>query len=155
MFLSIISIVVAVLALISSTCVGIQQVKINKEQLELNNKVELYMKSDAIELREMNKDNSGLLVPGIIIQNARSNTIYLEKYFFNGNEYPLGKEVLPPISECGAYHYIYLPTDDRTHVSLEVFFLDWHSKEWKTVGYADYQNGQWVLTYSPCTANLQ
>ena len=91
---------------------------------------------------------------GCFAVKVGNNVIYLDKYLFNGKEYPLRKEVLPPVSAYNGFHYIYLPTDGTTHVSFEIDFYDWQNKMWKTKGYADFRNGLWEITYSPCEQKI-
>lgn len=127
-----------------------KQVMISQMQADFQNKVELYLLSQPITLKDANNKIPDKVVPAIYIRNIGSNVIYLEKYLFNGREYPLGKEVLPPVSSYDGFRYIFLPTDGTIHVSFEIKFRDWKMQKWKTVGYADFKDGVWDVTYSPC-----
>lgn len=138
--LDIISIIISICALISSVYVGIKQVKISKAQVDFQNKVELFLYAG------VHVNN----IPVVFIRNIGNNVIYLEKYIFNGQEYPLGKYVLPPVSTYDWYRYINLPTNGVSHVSLKIEFEDWTGQKWQTVGYADYKDDSWELKYSPC-----
>ena len=142
---------ISILALISSVLIGVNQVKISKLQTDMQNKVELYLLSEPITLRKADGTVQDKIVPGIIIRNIGNNVIYLDKYTFNGREYPLSKEVLPSVAAFNGYHYIYLPTDNTTHISLTIDFFDWQNNPWQTKGYADLKDGFWEITYSPCT----
>ena len=155
--LDIVPIIISVIALISSVIIGKKQVTISKQQIEISkqqantqNKVELYLLSQPITLKNANGSVPDKALPAIYIRNIGANVVYLEKYTFNGREFPLGKEVLPPVSSCDGFRYIYLPTDGTDHVSLKIFFLDWQNQKWQTTGYADLKNGIWEITYSPC-----
>ena len=148
--MDIITIIVSVCALLSSLYVGIRQVKISKMQVEFQNKVELYLLIQPITLKDIHGQFPDRIVPTINIRNIGGNVVYLEKYIFNGREYPLGKYVLPPVASFDGFRYIELPTDGTPHVSLEIYFLDWEKKKWKTTGYADFVNGAWNMTYLPC-----
>lgn len=145
-----ISIIISICALISSAYVGIRQVRISKVQADFQNKVELYLLTGPYTIHDANNVIPDRIMPAIFVRNLGNNVIYLEKYVFNGREYPLGKEVLPPLSKIDGFRYIDLPTDGTQHVSLSVYFRDWQKHLWKTVGYADYKDGQWEITYSPC-----
>lgn len=127
-----------------------RQVAISQMQADFQNKVELYLLSQPITLKSTDKEIPDKVLPAIYIRNIGANVIYLEKYLFNGREYPLGKEVLPPASSYDGFRYIFLPTDETVHVSFEIKFRDWRMQKWKTTGYADFKNGMWVVTYSPC-----
>lgn len=153
--LEIISIIISVFALVASAYVGIKQVKISKQQLDFQDKVELYLLHEPITLRDAKRENPDKVLPGIFIRNIGNNVIYLEKYVFNGREYPLGKEPVPSVSAYNGFHYIYLPTDGTTHVSFTIFFLDWKNRPWKTEGYADLREGLWEITYSPCEQRVK
>ncbi|HJK33074.1 MAG TPA: hypothetical protein O0X11_03665 [Methanocorpusculum sp.] len=143
-------IVISIVALVSSAIIGYKQVNISKLQSDLQNKVELYLLCMPITLHSANGEQPDQVFPAIYIRNVGMNVLYLENYVYNGNEYPLGKEVLPPVSAYDGFRYIYLPTDGTTHISLKINFLDWQYQKWQTTGYADLQNGVWDITYSPC-----
>ena len=155
--LDILPIIISIIALGTSLIIGKKQFEISKRQVEISklqadaqNKVELYLLSEPITLRKADGSVPDKIVTGIIIRNVGNNVVYLDKYSFNGKEYPLHKEVLPPVSSFNGYHYIYLPTDNTTHISLTVDFYDWQNRLWRTKGYADFRNGIWEITYSPC-----
>lgn len=148
--LNIVTIIISILALLSSFYIGIKQTRISKLQMNMQNKVELYLLSQPIIYRDASGKQEDKKVPAIYIRNAGSNVVYLENYFYNGKEYPLGKEVLPSVASIDSFRYIELPTDNSTHVSFEINFLDWKNVPWKTKGFADFNNGRWELTYSPC-----
>ena len=142
--------IVSVLALISSIQIGRKQYELSKWQAEAQNRVELYLLTQPITLKSADGIQPDQSVPAIYIRNVGGNVIYLERYLFNGREYPLGKEVLPPMSVCEGYRYIYMPTDGTTHVSLQIYFEDWQKKQWMTKGFADWEDGIWKITYQPC-----
>lgn len=150
MILNILTFIVSILALISSIQIGRKQYELSKWQAEAQNKVELYLLTQPITLKSADGIQPDQSVPAIYIRNVGGNVIYLERYLFNGREYPLGKEVLPPMSVCEGYRYIYLPTDGTTHVSLQIYFEDWQKKQWMTKGFADWEDGIWKITYQPC-----
>lgn len=148
--IDIIPIVISTIALISSILIGRKQVQISKQQADMQSKVELYLLFQPITLHNANGDTPDSVLPAIYIRNIGTNVVYLEKYIFNGKEYPLHKEVLPPVSAYDGFHFIYLPTDGTTHISLSIDFYDWKNQLWTTKGYADFKNGIWEVTYSPC-----
>lgn len=148
--LEVLPILISVIALISSALISRKQIKISQAQVDLQNKVELYLLSQPITLKNANGTTPDIVKPAIYIRNVGANVIYLEKYIFNGKEYPLGEEVLPPVSAYDGFRYIYLPIDGTNHVSLKVLFHDWQNQKWQTEGYADLRNGIWEITYSPC-----
>lgn len=149
--LEIITIVVSLFALATSFYVGVKQVRISQTQMEMQNKVELYLLVDSCIHRDKNGEKPDQEVPAIFIRNVGSSVIYLEKYIFNGREYPKGKTVIPSVSAfSNAFYWIELPTNGVTHVSLEITFLDWKMRPWKTVGYADFKDGKWEISHTPC-----
>ena len=150
LIMDIIPIVISTIALISSALIGKKQVQISEQQADAQNKVELYLLSQPITLRSANGDIPDRVVPAIYIRNIGANIVYLENYIFNGREFPLGKNVLPPVSAYDGFRYIYLPTDGTDHVSFKINFLDWKNQKWQTTGYADFNDGLWEVTYSPC-----
>lgn len=154
------TIVISLLALASSAYVGYRQVKVSeaqvraqraqaeaqkaqaeaqKAQVDAQNKVEIFLNVEVY---------NGM--PAVLIRNIGNAVIYLEKYTFNGQEYPLGEYVLPPFSTYDWCWHIELPTNGASHVSLKVDFKDWSGKEWQTIGYANYGEGGWKIAYSPC-----
>ena len=150
MVVDIIPIIISTIALISSVLIGKKQVQISKQQTDAQNKVELYLLSQPITLRSAKGDVPDRVLPAIYIRNVGANVVYLENYTFNGREFPLGKEVLPPVSSYDGFRYIYLPMDGTDHISLKINFLDWQNQKWQTTGYADLKDGIWEVTYSPC-----
>lgn len=144
---------VSFLALISSVIIGRKQFELNRLQFATQDKVELYLLVQLIALTDVNGSPLDGKRPVIYIRNVGNNVVYLDKYLFNGREYPLGREVLPPLSTFDGYHYIFLPTD-IPHVSFEIDFYDWRNRSWKTKGYADFQDGIWKITYSPCEQKM-
>ena len=150
MIMDIIPIIISVIALISSVLIGKKQVEISRQTADAQNKVELYLLSQPITLRDAKREAADEIRPAICIRNIGANVIYLENYTFNGREFPLGKYILPPVSAFDGFRYIYLPTNGTDHVSLRINFLDWQDQKWQTTGYADLKNGIWEVTYSPC-----
>lgn len=148
--IDIIAVVISICALAASLYIGVNQVKISQTQLEFQDKVELYLLHGPITLRKIDGTTPDEMRPGIFIRNVGNSVIYLEKYTFNGREYPLNREVLPPVSSYDGFHYIYLPMDGTTHVSLSIDFYDWKKRHWQTKGYADFRNGLWEISYTPC-----
>ena len=153
--LDLVTIFISVLALISSAMIGKKQFELSRQQMAAQNKVELYLLSQPITTQSDTGDVPATIRPAIYVRNIGANVIYLEKYIFNGREYPLGRNVLPPLSVCDAFQYIYLPIDGTDHVSLTINFLDWQNQKWQTTGYADLKNGIWEITYSPCEKRLE
>lgn len=148
--MAVISLIVSICALVSSIFIGIRQVKISQMQTDFQNKVELYLLSQPITLRDAEGNEPDIVRPAIYIRNIGTNVIYLEKYIFDGREFPLGQNVIPPVSAYDGFRYIFLPTDGTDHVSLKIIFQDWQKQRWETSGYADLKDGIWNLTYSPC-----
>lgn len=146
----ILTISVAFLAFISASLIGKRQNEINNVLLKLQNSIELYILSGHITLKDATGEQKDNIVPCMFIRNLSQSAIYLNKYLFNGKEYPLYDEVLPPICQYDGFHYIFLPRDETTHVSFEVFFSSWTREKWKTKGFADLTDGQWKITYEPC-----
>lgn len=144
------SIVISIFALTISTFIGLRQVKISEMQNEMQNKVELYLLAQPITFSSEDEKSARQIVPAIYVRNLGANVVYLEKYVFNGKEYQLGKNILPPVSAYDGFRYIFLPTNGETHVSFTIDFLDWKNNKWQTSGYADLINGVWDITYSPC-----
>lgn len=148
--LDIFTLIISIAALLSSFYIGKKQYELAQMQAVAQNKTELYLLVQTITLRDASGKQPDKALPAIYIRNIGNNVVYLDKYLFNGREYPLGREVLPPVSSFDGFHYIYLPTDGTMHISLEIDFLDWTSHRWKTKGYADLNDGIWKVTYSPC-----
>ncbi len=148
--LDIFTLIISIAALLSSFYIGKKQYELAQMQAVAQNKTELYLLVQTITLRDASGNQPDKALPAIYIRNIGNNVVYLDKYLFNGREYPLGREVLPPVSSFDGFHYIYLPTDGTTHISLEIDFLDWTNHRWKTQGYADLNDGIWKVTYSPC-----
>lgn len=146
--MDVIAIIISGLALISSVYIGIRQIKIDQQQMEMQDIAELYLLADSLTIRYRNGDSEETH-PVIYIRNIGNNVVYLQKYIFNGREFPLGKYVLPPVASFDGFRYIFLPESGMNHVSFEIFYQDWKKRNWHTVGYADLQNGGWELTYSP------
>ena len=135
--LDIFTLIISIAALLSSFYIGKKQYELAQMQAVAQNKTELYLLVQTITLRDASGKQPDKALPAIYIRNI-------------GKEYPLGREVLPPVSSFDGFRYIYLPTDGTTHISLEIDFLDWTSHRWKTKGYADLNDGIWKVTYSPC-----
>lgn len=149
--LEVISIIISLVALGASFYIGVKQVKISQTQIDFQNKVELYLLTEARIYRDAKGENPDTLVPAIFIRNVGNGVVYLEKYVFNGREYPTGKNVIPPVSVYSdAVYTIELPTNGTTHVSLKLYFLDWQNQPWEMEGYADFKDRHWEISYSPC-----
>ena len=124
--------------------------KISQIQADFQNKVELYLLVGIHAYQDINGDIIKK-IPAIVIKNVGNSVIYLEKYVFNGREYPKGRSIIPPTSSVNdACYTIELPTDGTPHVSLQISFQDWQGQKWDVTGYADLKEGFWELTYSPC-----
>ena len=143
-------IIISVLSLIASVIIGIRQISIDKKQSDLTSKIELYISFAQVGVFEGNEKEPKKILPAMSIINISAGVVYLEKYLFNGREYPLNEEVLPPAAYTNALHYIFLPTDGTDHVSFQVSFKDWQGKLWETTGYANLLNREWRITYQPC-----
>lgn len=152
--LEVLSIVVSVIALISSAVVGYKQVSISRLQVDMQDKVELYLLSQPVTFRDANKQQEDVTVPAIYIRNIGNSVIYLESYKYNGEKHILGKTVLPPVSHYDGFYYIFLPTNEITHISFEIHFRDWKNQPWKTLGIADLKDGIWKITHYPCERRI-
>jgi len=142
-----IAIIVSIIALGSSLYVGIKQVKISQFQADIQNRVELYLSPQSIN--SLDAKGQTVPTPQIVVQNAGTNVLYIEKYILNGQEFPFDKFVLPPMAPSVIPLYIPYPVN-TSHVSFEIYFLDWQKNLWITRGYGDVVNGFWTCTYSPC-----
>lgn len=123
MLFNILTLSISLLALISSFFIGKKQFELSKMQAAAQNKVELYLLCQPITLKDMDGRQPNKMVPSISIINIGKNVIYLDKYSFNGREYPLRKEVLPPVSAFNGIHYIFLPTDGQRMYHSKLIFM--------------------------------
>lgn len=141
--LEIITIIISIIALIISTYIGYRQTKISKLQIEMNNKVELYLDVELFRL------NQQFLNPAICVHNVGGNVIYLEKQIIDGREYSLANQIIPPVTYISRCHTIWL-SNNITYNSFEIYFRDWKGIPWKTKGCANLHDGVWNISYSPC-----
>ena len=142
---------IALFALVAATILGIRQNRINKRLLELQDSVELYILFGPLTKIDVSGKEPNSITPTIIIQNLSTKMIYLNKYCYNGVIYPAYDTVIPPVSQLkDACYYINLPTNETIHVSFQIFFTDWSYNKWETSGFADLVDGQWKITNIPC-----
>ena len=112
--------------------------KIGQRQIRINDTVELY----ASYLRMVYNDKDDKLVsevPFVHVQNVGTRLIYLEKYIFNGMEYIIDSQILPPTySQAESNFYrIQLPMNEEIHVSIHVFYIDIDGRRWNSKIFAD------------------
>lgn len=129
---------------------GIAQTRINKLISRTQDAVELYSSS----MIETITDDSGKIIsaiPHIHVQNIGTRIIYLDKYIFNGKVYQTHRRVLPSTYSQAQNHYykIQLPTNEETHVSLEVFYFDQENRHWSSEVIADFNGVNWAVTTLP------
>lgn len=113
-------------------------------QIWLNDVVELY----AIPSSTKNISNQDL--PVIRVQNVGTRLVYMDKYVFNGRTYLTDGQILPSTySNADAAYFINLPTNNETHVSLEVYYRDLDGRRWRSDIFADVENGAWKVKTLP------
>ena len=95
--LDIFTLIISIAALLSSFYIGKKQYELAQMQAVAQNKTELYLLVQTITLRDASRKQPDKALPAIYIRNIGNNVVYLDKYLFNGREYPLGREVLPPV----------------------------------------------------------
>jgi len=146
------TIAIALFALIAAAIIGRFQYRINEKLVSLQDSVELYVTSDFLyNINAEGKKIFSLNSPAIIVKNLSTKRIYLNKYCYNGSEYPTHDEVIPSVAQLhDACYHIKLPTDGSIHVSFEIYFSDWSNNKWTTSGYADLINGVWKVISTPC-----
>lgn len=140
--LTIIPIIISVLSLVGTIFIGLKQANIYKKQFEFQSKTEIYL--------FVNTNNNSIWNQHMCISNIGNNVIYLDRFIINGMEYDLNMEILPVFSSTNVVKPIPLPMNGNNHVSLNIYFNDWQGNKWLTKGEANFQNGQWGISYKPC-----
>lgn len=124
MEIDIIAVIISFFALGMSAYIGLKQVKINQKQADFQDKVELYLLNESITIRSADGSKPDEVFPGIFIRNVGNSVVYLERYIFDGKEYPLHKEVLPPVSAYNAFHISsYRPMGRPIFLFLLIFMI--------------------------------
>lgn len=121
-------------------------------QITLNDAVELYAIiniKETVNIDSGNKSSS----PIISIQNVGTRLIYLDKYIFNGSEYKINGQILPPTySQANGAYWIDLPAGKEVpHVSLVIYYHDLDDRYWKSEVVADFTNSAWKASSLPRT----
>jgi len=131
----IITAIVAFLALISATILGIYQHSINKKMLYIQEAVDLYVCFENVTVQNGTTTN---LAPIIKVHNVSSLPICITKHNYNGIVKEVPPYRMPPASQFpNAAYWLPLPMDTSDHVSFEIFFVDAFNREWSVSGYGD------------------
>ena len=114
--------------------IGRKQYELSKWQAEAQNKVELYLLTQPITLKSADGIQPDQSVPAIYIRNVGGNVIYLERYLFDGREYPLGKEVFAAdVCMRGLSLYLFADRWNDSCFAANIF-RGLQKKQWTTKG---------------------
>ena len=137
---------VALMAFAGAMYVGFQQNKINKEMLNLQDAVDVYLVT-GFHPAIVNQEEGVVSVPVIMIHNISVLPIALQGYIFNGMERKISPYRLPPAVQFpDAYYYIYLPIEGIDYVSFSIEFEDSFHRRWEVKGFTELRNGKWELS---------
>jgi hypothetical protein len=117
---------------------GVVAWRINNKLKNIQDVVEIFG-SLAIVIRKAVKTGEDETYPYLHLQNVGTRIIYLDHYIFNGKKYKLNGQVLASTySQAESnYYWIELPTNDETHVSVNIQYRDTDNRTWKTEVIAD------------------
>lgn len=138
------TVIVSLLAFGGAVYIGVQQNRINKKLLALQDAVDVYLEIGTLraKFREAEID-----APVIKIHNVSALPIALHGYNFNGVDRKISPYRLPPASQFpNAYYYIYLPVDDADYASFSLEFEDSFKRKWTVKGFVEVRNGNWEVS---------
>lgn len=138
------AVVVAIIAASGAIYIGIQQNKINKRLLALQDAIDVYLE---IGFRNAIVKEKEMLVPVIMVHNISTLPVSLVGYTFNGIERNISAYRLPPAAQFpNAHYFIYLPLEDIDYVSFLLEFEDFFKRKWSVKGFAEIRNGRWEIS---------
>jgi hypothetical protein len=137
-------------AVVAAYLVGRKQNEINTAIHRTQDTVELYA-SFAVIINKNEDDKVISATPFIYIQNVGTRLIYIDQYTFNGRIYLKDGQILPSTysQALNNFYRIELPTNQDTHVSLEVSYHDLEDRKWSSMIFAEKINNYWDIKTLP------
>ena len=132
------------LTFLATLLVGFWAWRIGKRQNQISNFVEIFIMPQQV-LGEDENGNQKLLYWNLLIKNASSFPVYLNKFSLNGVSHQIGSSAIP--SNSDGWHAIPISSDvqKKEELSLDVEFEDYLGKRYKTASYGEFRNNTWNI----------
>ena len=124
--------------------IGKKQNEINKQALDIQNFVETFVMPQQV-LGQDEQGNSKLLYWNLLVKNASSYPIYLNRFVLNGLAHIVGNSVIPVGSDN--WYAIPVPLDiqQKGDLSLELEFEDYLGTQYVSRHYGKFENMSWQI----------
>jgi hypothetical protein len=109
--------------------VAVQQTEINNKLLQINDYVELFVVPQEIKSEVGKSIGKFLAEYKLLVKNASSYPIYLQKYILNGEEKKLNNCVVP--NSDNSWYGIVVP-QSIYNLTLDLYYEDYLGKKYKT-----------------------
>ena len=137
------TVIVAIVAVVKASEIGERQNEINIQALGLQDFAEVFlMPQEIISEKDGVRQHIGWT---LLIKNASSYSIYINKYTFNGEEKVVGGSVIPTHSDN--WFRVPIPKD-ITDFEITIEFEDHRGKRYKTEGKGELVGGGWSIISS-------
>lgn len=134
------TVVIAIVAVILAYEVGKKQNEINAKILGLQDFAEVFLMPQQVVLEEDGKSKH--IGWNLLVKNASSYPVYINKYILNETEVVVGGSVIPTHSD--SWYVIPIP-DGVVEFNVSVAFEDHRGKKYKTAGKGKLLGGGWSI----------
>lgn len=124
--------------------IGERQNEINKQALDIQNFVETFVMPQQV-IGQDEQGNQKLLHWNLLVKNASSYPIYLNRFVLNGVAHLIGNSVIPTGGDN--WYAIPVPQDvqQKSELSLEIEFEDYLGNRYLSRHYGKFENMMWQI----------
>lgn len=132
------------LTFLATLLVGVWAWRIGRKQNQVSDFVEVFVMPQ--RLSKKNEDGKEEVTGfNLLIKNASSYPVYINKYTLNGVNHLVGSSVVP--KDSSNWYSIGVPKDvqDKGELSLEVEFEDYLGKKYTSQQYGEFRGHNWNI----------
>ncbi len=143
-WISFVTLLVVVLATYFAYRIGTIQNSINKQALDIQNFVETFVMPQQVIIKDEKGGNKSLYW-NLLIKNASSYPIYLNKFVLNGIVHSVGNSIVPVGMEN--WYAIPIPSDvqQKKELTLSLEFEDYIGNKYTSEHYGIFENVSWQI----------
>lgn len=135
------TVVVAVVAVVAAYRVGLKQNEITANALGIQDFAEVFLMPQQVLSEGPNREKK-LIGWNLLVKNASSYPVYIDKYIFNGAETVVGGSVVPTHSD--SWYVVPIP-NGATEFTVSIDFADHRGNKYRTEGRGSLIGDGWSI----------
>jgi len=125
--------------------IGRRQNKINEISLSITNFVEIFVMPQQVILKDQDNPEKASHYWNLLVKNASSYPVYLNRFTLNGVSHLIGSSVVPVGSDNWYAIPVSKDVQDKKELSLDVEYEDYLGNIYRGKHYGVFENGNWQI----------